>query len=136
MPTTSFSDISSVNWQPSTTYQAVQSSIQSEVNQGVWDNDAHIDIWCTIAVSPPQGVNNSWVTFTYSNSNSQTQTVLWPSGWPAPAEDKNGRLPSHFFVRTTGGTGAHPGAIAVQVLSDTDTAPAAQPAYRVARACI
>src|SRR4051812_10610169 len=101
MPTPSFSDISSHNWLPSTIYEVVQSTIQEEVEQGHWENEAHIDTWCTIAVSEVQGVDNTWVTHTYCNKNDRSQitTVLWPASWPPPAENIHGHLPSHFFVR-------------------------------------
>lgn len=134
---TSFANISGLNWQPTTTYQSVQTGIQTEVDQGLWDNDVHIDIWCTIAVSETQGVDNSWVTYTYRNGNDNSQsTVLWPAGWPAPAENKNGQLPSHFFVRRTSGGGTNPGGIAILVLSDVATAPTIKPPYKVAGTCI
>lgn len=138
MATTSFANISSLNWQPSTTYQAVQETIQAEVDQGLWENEVHIDAWCMIAVSELQGVGDSWVVYTYQNKNdhSQTATVLWPAGWPAPAENKNGQLPGHFFVRSSSGTGQNPGALAAIVLSDTDIAPTTQPTYKPAGSCL
>lgn len=138
MTTHSFSDISSQNWQPTTTYQVIQEAIQSEVEQGLWENEAHIDTWCTIAVSEAQGVDNSWVTHTYQNTSnpSQTTTVLWPANWPPPAENKFGQLPSHFFIRQAHGTGTRPGVLAVLVLSEVEAAPNSQPTYKPAGICI
>jgi hypothetical protein len=140
MATSSFADIS--NWLPTEAYESVQSMIQNEVSQGLWDNQTHIDGWCMIAVSPTQGLNNSWVTYTYQliSDNTQTTTVIWPSGWPAPAENINGELPGHFFSGgTTGGSTETSDSVGVgveAVLYETYAAPANPPTYKTAGDCV
>jgi hypothetical protein len=141
MATSSFADIS--NWQPTATYGTIQAMIQNEVSQGLWANQMHIDGWCTVAVSGPIGLGNSWVTYTYQliSDNTQTATVIWPAGWPAPAENINGELPSHFFsnsTTSTGGSTVVSGAVGVQIeaaLYQTSAAPGNQPTYKVAGEC-
>lgn len=139
MATSSFADIS--GWLPEV-YSTIQDMIQDEVNQGLWENQEHIDGWCAIAVSPTQGINNSWVTYTYQlmSNNDQTTTITWPAGWPAPAENINGELPGHFFSgSTSGGSTKTPGAIGVgieNILFETYAAPANQPTYKIAGTCV
>lgn len=139
MATRSFADIS--DWQPTTAYQEIQAMIQDEVNQGLWDNLEHIDTWCMIAVSPTQGLENSWVTYTYHliSDHTQTATVIWPACWPAPAENVNGQLPHHFFsAGTASGSSKTPTSIGVSIeaaLYETYTAPAKQPTYKAAGDC-
>ncbi|MGH2480275.1 MAG: hypothetical protein ACRDHW_11515, partial [Ktedonobacteraceae bacterium] len=112
MTTSSFANTSSLSWQPASAYQTILSTIQNEVNQGLWTNQEHIDDWCCILVSPPQGMNNSWVIHTYqlTKNSSQQTTVIWPAGWPAPSENINGQLPSHFF---SSGSAATPKAVTI-----------------------
>lgn len=132
MATGSFADIS--NWLPEAAYSAIQTMIQNEVSQGLWENQDHIDGWCTIATSPKQGLDNSWVTYTYQliSDNTQTITVIWPAGWPAPAENINGELPGHFFSsETAGGLAGGSGPI-----HKTYAAPANQPTYKIAGDCV
>jgi len=143
MATGSFSEISNYDWAPTSTYQTIQSMILAEVEQGLWANEDHIDGWCFILASPLQGVNNSWVTYTYQlmSDNTQTTTVIWPAGWPAPSENINGQLPSHFFSKqsTGGGSTSTPGAIGIaveEVLYETYTSPSGQPTYKAAGACL
>lgn len=139
MATSSFADIS--EWQLAEAYQEIQAMIQDEVNQGLWENQMHIDTWCMIAISPTQGQENSWVTYTYHliSDHTQTATVIWPAGWPAPAENINGQLPSHFFsAGTTSGSSGTPTAVGVStgmVLYETYAAPANQPTYKAAGDC-
>ncbi len=138
MATSSFADIS--NWQPTTTYEAIQTTIQNQVTQGLWANEMHIDGWCMVEVSGPIGLNNSWVTYTYQliSDNTQTATVIWPAGWPAPSENINGQLPTFFTSGTTSGSSKAPGAIGVQIeaaLYQTSPAPSGQPTYKAAGEC-
>ena len=135
MATSSFVDIS--NWLPEA-YATIQSMIQEEVNQGLWSNQGHIDGWCTIAVSPTQGMNNSWVIYTYQriSDSSQTMTVIWPAGWPAPAENINGELPAHFFSSSTTGTSGATSLSIQKALFETYAAPANRPTYKEAGKCV
>jgi hypothetical protein len=141
MATSSFSEISTYSWAPTSTYETIQSMIQAEVNQGLWANEAHIDGWCCILASPLQGANNSWLTYTYQliSDNTQTATVIWPAGWPAPSENINGQLPQHFFSNQTKSGSSTPGAIGVgmkAVLYETYASPSGQPTYKAAGACL
>jgi hypothetical protein len=141
MATSSFEGITDHNWQPATTYQAVQSTIQAEVEQGLWANQVKPNGWCFIQTSPPLGANASWVTHTYQSISDRTQTasVIWPAGWPAPAENVNGQLPSHFFTNApTSGTTVTPGimSIGTEPLHETTTAPTSQPTYKPAGECV
>lgn len=139
MATISFADISNYNWQPTTVYQAIQTLIQEEVNQGLWTNEAHIDSWCFVLVSSPWGVNNSWVTYTYQLSTDTTQrkTVNWPCGWPAPSENINGDLPHHFFsgIANAPTSGLSPAVIGGAPHASS-ASPSGQPAYRIAGDCV
>lgn len=147
MATNSFDGITNYVWQPTTGYEQLQSNIQAEVDQGLWANQTHIDGWCLIASLPSQGFNNSWVTYTYQSKadNTQTTTVIWPAGWPAPAENINGQLPSHFFTSsapTTSTTSSSatmsPNVVSVnsiEMLYQVYTAPTAQPTYKIAGEC-
>src|SRR5260370_42051828 len=101
MATNSFADITNHNWQSA--FQSIQSMIQKEVEQGLWANYAQPTGWCSISVSPPHGGNNSWTTHTYCHTKDSTQTasLIWPAGWPSPAENVNGDLPCHFFAGTS-----------------------------------
>lgn len=137
MATGSFADIENHNWQPGTSYQSVQTQIQQEVNQGLWQNQAHPDTWCCIQTSAPHGTGNSWVTHTYQHSSNPTLkgSVVWPAGWPPPAENINSVLPSHFFGSSTGGGGTAPGALSLPV-SQTTSAPTSQPGYKPAGLCM
>ncbi len=141
MATHSFAEISNYNWQPTTAYQAIQSMIQNEVNQGLWANQIHPNDWCCISTTPPQGAQNSWVTYTYQriSDHTQTDTVTWPVGWPAPADNINGQLPSHFFTGTTNGSGATSEAMGVSIgvaLFTAQAAPSSSLAYKPAGECM
>lgn len=135
MANSSFYNVSSQNWLPETIYQTIQVTIQEEVDQGLWANQAHTDGWCCIFTSQPQGVNNSWVTYTYQliSDNTQKATVVWPAGWPPPAENINGLLPSHFFSSQSSLLAS---AGSIGSLSQTSAAPAFQPTYKPAGECI
>lgn len=137
MATDSFADINQYDWLPITAYQTILSLILAEVEQGLWANSAHPDDWCCINTSPPHGVNNSWVTYTYQLISDITQalSLVWPAGWSPPAENINGELPSHFFAGATTSmpTGAAPTA---QPFHETYAAPATQPAYKSAGLCV
>lgn len=138
MATSSFEDASTLSWEPSSVYQEILSAIQDEVEQGLWTNQERIDGWCCIDVSPPQGQNNSWVTYTYQLTKDTTQqmTVIWPAGWSAPAENINGQLPCHFF---SGGSSSTPDAVVIGLEVDfykANAAPNAQPTYKLAGSCI
>ncbi len=146
MATDSFVDIIDYNWLPTTAYQEVLAMIQAEVEQGLWANQAHLDGWCNIATSAPHGVNNSWVTYTYQliSDITKTITLIWPVGWPPPAENINGELPGHFFAGTATGTAtitpeetvsSGSGTITAQPLHKTYAAPAGQPTYKPANMC-
>ncbi len=138
MANSSFEDISTHNWGPASTYQALQTLIQNEVNQGLWANQAQPQGWCSIATSAPHGVNNSWVTHTYQQINNPTQTsvVVWPAGWPAPAENIHGELPAHFFASaSTTSHGAVDASIA-EPLSQTSAAPTTPPTYKPTGQCV
>jgi hypothetical protein len=139
MATDSFSDIGNLSWEPTTAYQEVQSTIQSEVNQGLWANTTSPNDWCSVETSPTYGPNDSWVTINYQSASDPTQTaaVTWPAGWPPPAANTQGQLPSHFFASVAAPTsgssslaesGARPS-------STTVAAPAAPPTYKPAGAC-
>ncbi|MGH2509443.1 MAG: hypothetical protein ACRDHZ_18860 [Ktedonobacteraceae bacterium] len=142
MATNSFDGISNCDWPSVAAYQNLQSVIQAEVAQGLWANQLHVDGWCFILASPPQGVNNSWVTYTYRgiSDNTQTTTVIWPVGWPAPAEDINGQLPSHFFtdimISSATTTSDTVGVNSIGLLYETYAAPASQPSYKPAGDCV
>lgn len=142
MATSSFADASATSWQPSSAYQTIQTTIQNEVSQGLWTNAEHIDGWCCIQTSPPQGANNSWVIYTYQLIRDTTQkaTVIWPAGWPPPAENINGQLPSHFFSgSTSSGSTATPQIAMINpttLLYQTQNAPTTAPAYKVAGECV
>lgn len=146
MATSSFGDISSCTWPSVAAFQQCQATIQNEVEQGLWDNGMHIDGWCLIATSGPQGSGNTWVAYTYQNKadNTQTATVIWPAGWPAPAENINGQLPSNFFTGSTSatatsGTTAVANAMVVnsiEVLYQVYDAPTSQPTYKAAGECV
>lgn len=141
MATSSFADTSTYTWQPTSVYQTIQSTIQNEVNQGLWANTEHIDGWCCIQVSPPQGLNNSWVIYTYQliRDSSQKTTVIWPAGWPAPAENTNGHLPSYFFSSGTTSSSGTSGIASInteKALYQTQNAPTSAPAYKTAGSCI
>lgn len=140
MATNSFADISTHNWEPTSMYQELQSLIQNEVNQGLWANQAQPNGWCNVVTSAPHGVNNSWVTHTYQRISDPTQTctVTWPAGWPAPAENINGELPAHFFASTST---TSPGALSTSIaeaepLSRTSAAPATPPSYKPVGECV
>lgn len=139
----SFADVNTYEWAPTAAYQSLQTMIQNEVSQGLWANEDHIDGWCFILVSSPQGVNSSWVTYTYQlrSDNTQKATVIWPAGWPAPAENINGQLPSHFFSNQTTGSGTtmQSGAVGVsveEVLYMTYASPTSPPTYKIAGECM
>lgn len=150
MATSSFEDISEQVWEPTSSYQTLQIMIQSEVEQGLWINQTQPDGWCLIATSDPHGVSDSWVTHTYQYISDLTQTsvVIWPAGWPAPAENINGDLPCHFFASgstvsntsvstsvSTTSTEASSGSMAVP-FSQTSAAPTTPPTYRIAGRCV
>lgn len=142
MTTNSFADIGSYNWQPVSAYQTVQSLIQQEVDQGLWANQAHVDGWCSTSVAPVQGADNSWVIYTYQliSDSTQTTTVVWPAGWPAPAENINGQLPNHFFSGGTTSSSTTTDSVSRvptrQALYETYASPTGQPTYKAAGACI
>lgn len=120
------------SWQTSL-YQALQSMIEEEVAQGLWENQEHLDTWCTINTSPAQGFENLWVLHTYQRMGDSTETitVIWPAQWPAPAENINGELPCHFFSGSaTKGT-----ALAMPTFQ-VSAPPAFQPTYKPAGECI
>jgi cytoskeletal protein RodZ len=153
MATSSFANINDQNWEPTSMYQQVQIMIQSEVDQGLWENHEQPSGWCLIATSDPHGVSSSWVTHTYQqiSDTTQTSTVIWPASWPPPAENVNGELPAHFFssVSTTvtqtsafSPTSLSAGASTTgegntaKPLSQTSAAPVNPPTYRVAGQCV
>lgn len=137
MATSSFASTSVYNWQPVTVYQAIQSTIQSEVDQGLWANQVNSDGWCCVATSPPQGANSSWVVYTYQLISDRTQktTVVWPAGWPPPAENINGQLPSHFF---SGPSNSSSGVVSqnTEPLYQVYPSPTTQPVYKSAGTCV
>jgi hypothetical protein len=146
MATDSFANVSHTNWLPATAYQSIQTSIQQEVGQGVWANREHTDGWCFIGASTPYGINNSWVTYTYQliSDSTQTATVIWPAAWPAPAENINGQLPTHFFNVTfntaassniMGLDSGESGAITTQPLYQLYVAPVNKVTYKAAGIC-
>lgn len=138
MASSSFEDISTQNWEPASLYQAVQSRIQSEVDQGLWANQVQPHGWCNVLTSAPHGVNNSWVTHTYQRIGdpTQTSTVTWPAGWPAPAENINGELPTHFFASAANtSSSVHNDSLALP-LPQVFAAPVTPPTYKPAGECL
>lgn len=136
MATSSFADVSS--WQ-SAQYQTIQSTIQQEVAEGLWENEDHVDGWCLVATSPPQGFNNLWVIYTYQliSDPTHTTTVVWPANWSAPAENINGQLPSYFFtgqvassIQPRGGGGEN------QPFYQVYAPPSSRPTYKLAGDCL
>lgn len=137
MATSSFEDVSTLSWQPSSVYQEILSTIQGEVEQGLWTNEERIDGWCCIEVSPPQGQNESWVIYTYQliADTTQQMTVIWPAGWSAPAENINGQLPCHFF---SGGSSSTTEVAIINpevAFYKANAAPGTQPTYKLAGSC-
>ena len=136
MATSSFADVS--NWQ-SAQCQTIQSTIQQEVAQGLWENGDHKDTWCMVATSPVQGFDNLWIIYTYQLISDPTQitTVPWPANWPAPAENINGQLPGYFFsgqvassIQPRGGGGE------TQPFFQVYAPPSPQPTYKLAGECV
>ncbi len=138
MATSSFEDISTQSWEPTSLYQEIQTRIQSEVDQGLWANQEQIYGWCNLLTSTPYGVNNSWVTHTYQRIGdpTQTSTVIWPAGWPAPAENINGELPTHFFASATNTPSGGPNDSLALPLPQTSAAPTTTPTYKPAGSCL
>lgn len=130
MATSSFAYIE--NWE-STLYQTIQSMIQEEVAQGLWENQEHLDTWCTIDSAPVEGFEDLWVLHTYQRQGDsiETITVIWPATWPPPAENINGELPCHFFAGQTGS-----GTALTLPPFQVSAPPTFQPVYKPAGECV